>query len=125
MVAHRGLDQARRLGGGEAVLGLALELGVADEDRDHRLGAVGHVLAGDLRRLAVADELAVGAQALEERRPKPGLVGAALGRRDGVAVGGDEAVALRGPVDRPFDRADVPAPKRSAKSTLPAKARSA
>ena len=32
MVAHRGLDEARRLEAGQAVLGLALEMRVADED---------------------------------------------------------------------------------------------
>ena len=31
MVAHRGLDEARRLEAGQAVLGLALEMRVADE----------------------------------------------------------------------------------------------
>ena len=40
MVAHRGLDEARRLEAGQAVLGLALEMRVADEDAEHQLDAV-------------------------------------------------------------------------------------
>ena len=51
------------------------------------------------------DQFAVGADALEDRGPEPGLVGAALGRRHGVAIGLEEAVARGRPVDRPFDLA--------------------
>src|SRR5205085_7243870 len=40
MVAHRGLDEARGLEAGQAVLGLALEMRGADEDREHQLDAV-------------------------------------------------------------------------------------
>ena len=39
MVAHRILDQPRGVGRGQPVLGLALELGIADEHREHDLGA--------------------------------------------------------------------------------------
>jgi hypothetical protein len=63
------------------------------------------VVAGDVARLAVADKLPVGAHALEDRGPEPGLVRAALGRGDRVAVGLDEAVAGGRPGDRPFDGA--------------------
>ena len=35
MVAHGIFDQTRGVGAGQAVLGLALELGIADEDRQH------------------------------------------------------------------------------------------
>ena len=44
-VLHRLLDDALRLGGGEPVLGLALEFGLADERRQHAAGAEHHVLA--------------------------------------------------------------------------------
>src|SRR3546814_8004337 len=37
MVAHGLFDEARRLGRGQAVLGLALELRIADEHREHQL----------------------------------------------------------------------------------------
>ena len=46
--------------------------------------------------------------ALAQRRAKAVLVRAALGRRDGVAVGVEEAVLVGDPADRPLDRA-VPA----------------
>ena len=39
MVAHGALDQAGGLGGGEAVLGLADEFGLADEAGDQRAAA--------------------------------------------------------------------------------------
>ena len=35
----------------------------------------------------------------------PGFVGSAIGRRNGVAIGVDEAVLARQPGDRPFERA--------------------
>ncbi len=57
---------------------------------------------------AVADALAEVAQRLAERRAEAVLVRAALGRRDGVAVGVEEAVLVGDPAHRPLDRA-VPA----------------
>ena len=51
-VLDRVLDDALRLGGGEAVLGLALEFRLADEHRQHAAGADHHVFAGDRRRRA-------------------------------------------------------------------------
>ncbi len=67
MVAHRVLDQARGLGAGQAVLGLALELRVADEDRQHQLAAGDDVVGGDVLGLLLADQLAEGADALGQR----------------------------------------------------------
>ena len=99
------LDDARRFLRGEAVLGLALEFRLADEHRQHGGGRAHHVVGGDLRRPAVVGQLAVGAQALRQRRAQAGLVRAAVGRRDGVAVGAREAVVVGDPGDRPFDRA--------------------
>ena len=57
------------------------------------------------RRAAVVGQLAVGAQALGQRRAQAGLVRAAVGRRDGVAVGARETVVVGDPRHRPFDRA--------------------
>jgi hypothetical protein len=81
MVAHGGLDHAGGLGRGEAVLGLAHEFRLRDEAGDQRAAAARQVVAGDVAGLLVA-QLAIGADALEDRGPEPGLVRAALGRRD-------------------------------------------
>ena len=105
MVADRALDQPRRLGRGQAVLGLAHELGFRDEARDQRAAAGQQVVAGDVLGLAVLGQLAIGADAFQDRGPEARLMRAALGRRHGVAVGLDEAVARGRPVDRPFDLA--------------------
>ena len=93
VVADRAFGHAGGVLGGEAVLGLAHEGGVGDEAGDERAGAAREVLARDLLGLPVVGELAVGADALEDGGPEPGLVRAAFGRGDGVAVGLDEAVA--------------------------------
>ena len=93
--------------GRQAVLGLADESGVADEAGDQRAAARHQVVAGDLRGLLVACQFAVSLDALEDRGPKAGDMGAALGRGDGVAVGLDEAVAHGCPVDGPFDLAGL------------------
>ena len=104
-VAHRALDDAGGLLRGEPVLGLALELGLADEHRQHGGGRAQHVVGGDLRGALVAGELAVGAQALATA-PSAGRSRACRRRRrDGVAVGAHEAVLVGDPSDRPFDRA--------------------
>src|SRR5436853_376162 len=86
MLAHGGFDEARRLEAGQAVLGLALEMRVADEDRKHQLDAVEHVVGGDVLGLLVADQLAERADALGQGGAEAGFVGAAVGGRDGVAV---------------------------------------
>ena len=105
MVAHRGLDQPRGVGAGQPVLGLALELRVADEHREHDLGAGDDVLGLDVLGLLLADQLAEGADALGQRGAQALLVGAAVGRRDGVAIIRGAALAPQRPGDRPFDRA--------------------
>ena len=102
-VLDRVLDDALRLGGGEAVLGLALELRLADEHRQHAAGAHHHVFAGDPgRALALAGALGVVLQAAQQRGAHAGLVGAAVRRRNGVAVGVEEAVGVGGPGDGPL-----------------------
>ena len=104
-VAHRALDDAGRLLRREPVLGLALELRLADEHGEHGGGRAQDVVGGDLGGAAVVGELAVGAQALRQRLAQAGLVRAAVGRGDGVAVGAQEAVLVGDPGDGPFDRA--------------------
>ena len=105
MVANGPFNQPRGFLGGKAVLGLAHELRLSDEDRDHGTAARQHVIARDQLCLAVLHPLAIGADAFQDRRPEPGLMRAAFRRGDGVAVALQEAVARGCPVDRPFDRA--------------------
>ena len=102
MVAHGGLDEARRLKAGQAVLGLALEMRVADEDAEHQLDAVEDVVGGDVLGALVADQLAERADALGERGAQARLVGAAVGGRNGVAVIAFAAVGTERPGDGPF-----------------------
>ena len=102
-VLDRLLDDALRFGGGEAVLGLALEFRLADEHREHGAGADHHVVGGDGGgALALADALGVVFQAARQRRAQAGFVGAAVGRRNGVAVGVEKAVGIGGPGHRPL-----------------------
>ncbi len=61
-----------------------------DEAGHERRSAGEQILARDLRRLAVLDQIAIGAHAFQDRSPEPGLVRATFRRRDRVAVGLDE-----------------------------------
>ena len=47
LIPHRLFDNFLGVGGGELVLGLALEFRLADEHRQHGAGAVHHVFGGD------------------------------------------------------------------------------
>ena len=58
-------------GARQPVLGLALELGLADEDREHGGGGAEHVVGRDLADALVAGELAIAAQALVSAARKP------------------------------------------------------
>ena len=102
MIADRGLDEARGLERGQTVLGLALEMGIADEHAEHELDAVENVVGGDVLGLLVADQLTEGADALGQRGAEARFVGAAVGRRDGVAVIAFAAVGIERPGDGPF-----------------------
>ena len=104
-VAHHALDDAGGLGAGQPVLGLALELRLADEHRQHGSRGAEHVVGRHLRHALVAGQLAIAAQALGERRAQAGLMGAAVGGRHGVAIGTQEPVVAGDPGDRPLDRA--------------------
>ena len=110
-VAQQGLDQTLALGGGQAVLGLALELRVPDEDADQGAGIGDDVLGRDLGGALFVGQFAVGFQAPDQGGAQAGLVGAAIGGRDGVAVGLDEAVGLAEadgrPGHGPFDGAGL------------------
>ena len=105
MVAHRIFNEARGLRAGQPVLGLALELRVADEDRKHQLGFVEDIIGGDLRRLLIPHQLAKGTQPLGQRGAHARLMGAAIGGRDGVAIPAIAAIRIERPSHRPFDTA--------------------
>ena len=105
-VLDRLFDDALRLGGGEPVLGLALEFRLADEHRQHGAGADHDVVAGDRGgALALADALGVILEPARQRRAQAGFMGAAVRRRDGVAIGVEKAVGVGGPGHRPLRRA--------------------
>ena len=104
-VLDRVLDDPRGLGAGQPVLGLALELGLADEHRQHGGRGAEHVVGRHLRDPLIAGELAIGAQALGQRRAQTRLMRTAVRRRHGIAIGAQEPVVAGDPGDRPFDRA--------------------
>ena len=96
------LDELLRLRRGQAFLGLTLELWVGDEQRQHDAGVADDVVGGDFRRLLVVGEFPIGAQPLGQRAAKAQFVGAALGRRHGIAVRIEEPVFVERPGDGPF-----------------------
>ena len=105
VILDRRLDQTRRLDAGELLLGLALELRLADEEGEHHRGPAADILRRDLGRLAIAGQLAIGLERAGEAAAQARLMGAALGRRHGVAIGVEEALAIGGPGDGPFQPA--------------------
>ena len=106
LVAHRGLHHARGLRAGQPVLGLALEMRVADEQRQDQLGP-GHDIVGIeiLDPLPLPDELRERAQPLGQGGADALRVRAAVRRRDRVAIVGRRALRPERPGDRPLDRA--------------------
>ena len=71
VVAHRLLDEALRVGGGELVLGLALEFRLADEDRQHGSRRRHHVVGGDAAALLRCRRARHGSQARSARCAGP------------------------------------------------------
>ena len=102
-VLDRILDQPRGLGRDQPLLGLALELRLAEEQGQEEAGAAGGVLGGDGGRPLEADPLGMGAQALEQRGAQARLVGAAQRRRHGVAVPAGVGLLVDRPGDCPLD----------------------
>src|SRR5438477_505582 len=96
---------AAALGVAELPLRLALELRLQHLDADHGGEAFAHVLAGEVWILLFEDSCLprVAVQHVGERRPKPGQVGAALDRVDGVRkcdhVLYERVVVLEGDLD--------------------------
>ena len=110
-ISQRGFDQLLSLGGGQTLLGLALELGVGDEDADQAPGLGDHILSRQQARPLLADQLGVGLEPAGQGGPEAGLVGPALGGGHCVAVGLEKAVRLTEagacPGDGPFDLARI------------------
>src|SRR5262245_64124821 len=77
-VAHAALDDAGGLGARKSVFGLALKLGVADEDREHGGGGAERIVGRHLADALVAGKLAIAAQALGHRRTKARFMRAAV-----------------------------------------------
>src|SRR5262249_29176775 len=95
LVFHGVFDDAGGFRGRQPVLGLALELRLANEHRQHCGGAGHDVFARHLGgALALVDALGVVLEGARKRRPQTGLMGAAVGSRDGVAVGRQEPISV-------------------------------
>ena len=105
MIAHRVLDDAHRLKRCQLVLGLALELRLADEHREQSTRRGHHIVRRDDRRALVAGQFGIVLERPGECGAKALLMGAAIRRRDGVAIGRRETILAAKPRHRPFDRA--------------------
>ena len=105
VILDGGLDQLGRRHGDQLLLGLALELRVADEQRQHRAGTAAEIIRIHRAGLLAADHLAVGLQAAQQAGAQSRFMAAAFRRRHGVAIGVEETVFVERPGDRPFDAA--------------------
>ena len=99
-------DDLLRRRGSEAILGLALEFRLANEDRQHAAGADHDVFARDgAGAFFLTGAGSVILEAAQQRGAQAGFVRAAVMGRDRVAIRLQEAVGVGGPGDRPFDGA--------------------
>ena len=106
LVVEQRLHQPPHLAGAELGLGLALELGLRELDRDHRGEALAHVVARQVVRdvlpvLHVGGDVAV--ERARERRPEAHQVGAALDGVDVVREGVDALVVGLVVLERDLD----------------------
>src|SRR5271169_39961 len=108
MILDRVLDQPHRLGRGEPLLGLPLELRISDEQRQKHRRPAGHVFPRRLGAATMADELAIAFDPAQQCAAQTGFVGPAFGSRNGVAVRVIEtSLFVLGPRNRPFDLATL------------------
>ncbi len=103
-IAHGALDDAGSLLRRQFVLGLSLEFGLADKDRQHRRRRAENIVCRNLPGTLVAGQFSIITQALGQRRSEAGFMGSALGRGHGVAIGIKETIRTADPGNRPFDR---------------------
>jgi hypothetical protein len=106
LVGHRALDEALDLGVAELGLGLALELRLAELDRDDGGEALADVVAGEVFVLVLEDVVLARklVDQLGHRRAEALLVGAALVGVDRVGVGVHRLAVCRGPLHRELER---------------------
>ena len=105
MIPYRTFNQSLRLDRGKAVFRLPDKLGFPDKARHQRATAGDQVVSGDLRRLPVVREFAIGLDSLDNRGPEAIDVSAAFACRNGVAVAVEKSVSRWRPVDSPFNLA--------------------
>ncbi len=107
-IAQGAFDQALGVGRRQPLLGLALELRLADEHRDQHRGVGDDVFGRDQPAALLVDELGIGLEAPRQGGPEARFVGAPFRSGHGVAVGLDEAVRLAeagaAPGQGPFHR---------------------
>ncbi len=105
LVADHLLHERLRLGVAELRLGLPLELGLAELDRDDGGQSLAHVVAGEVVVLLLEEVVRTGVAVDErgERRPEALLVRAALVRVDRVGVGEHVLGVGRGPLHRDLE----------------------
>src|SRR5258708_30775587 len=102
MILDRRLDEARRFRRGETLLGLALELRLADEQREKHRRADHDVVAGDLRGAAGAQPLPLSPDASRQSAAQPPPLAAAPRRPGGGGVGVGGRPPLLPPPARPL-----------------------
>ena len=107
MIAQRALDHASGFGRGQTLLGLPLELRLAQKDGEERAGAADDILGVELGGALVSHERAVGPEAAHQRGAHACLVATAQAGGDRVAVGGDKALLVLRPSERPLDPVGV------------------
>ena len=105
MVAHCILDEPGGLGRCQAVLGLALELRIADEHAQHDFRTGHHIVCGQVLRFLDSRQIAECAQALDQCGAQALFVRSAIGGGHGVAVPACRSVRIERPGDRPFHAA--------------------
>ena len=104
-IAHDSLDDPGCLIGQKPAFVLALKFRLAKKDRDHRGAGRHDVIAGDERgafRLPGAFRMIL--EGPRQRGAQPCFMGAAVGGRNGIAIGTDKAIVEGEPGHGPFER---------------------
>ena len=86
MILDGAFHQAGGFRAGQPVLGLALELRIADEQGEHDLSPGKHVFAGQITGLLAAGQPGIILQAAGQRQPQARLMCAAIGGGNSVAI---------------------------------------
>ena len=102
MVTYCGFNQFGRTLCSEFFLGLALELRIRQEYRQHDATATKNILGGNGGGLLLTDHFTIGFNCLGQRIAKTSFVRAAKRGRDGITIGMEIAFAGFRPANRPF-----------------------